>query len=68
MLIIIREHKTGSLNILRPVKGESATETVERWQADHNRLRDKRRNPVSITWKLSKATDIVGAMIEGARL
>ena len=67
MMIIIKEHKHGSVEILDTLPGMTAGETVEAWQkatihyAVHGTL-------PAVTWKVAEHGTLVDAMIESARL
>ena len=67
MMVLIREHKNGSMNILQVPVSMTASEFVEKWskQSIHYQVRG---TLPPITWKVSESTNIVDALIESSKL
>ena len=66
--ILIREHKHGSIEMIRNVPDNvSATAVVEAWSKRTFHYLIYKKRP-AITWKVAENNDIVAVMIEASKL
>jgi hypothetical protein len=67
MLVLIKDHKHGAVEIVKVKRFDSALSTVEAWQRATIQYQVNGTLP-AITWKVSESNDVIEAMIEGASL
>ena len=67
MIILIKEHRTGAVEMLHTKDKVDAFCVIERWQQDSIHCLVHGTLP-AITWKVAESDDLVGAMIESAQI